>query len=142
MKKLDNILLIDDDPTTNYLNERLLSKLDIANSIIINTNAKNALTYLSRECRFANKFPNIIFLDLKMPNIDGFDFLKEFQKMCFDIRKDIMIVILSSSTHIEDVIRLNHLGNFCYLSKPLTADKISEVLTHYINLGKFSKQIA
>jgi response regulator of citrate/malate metabolism len=142
MKKFESILLVDDDSTTNYINENLLTKMDIADKIITKSTARSALTYLSQECRFANKFPNLIFLDLKMPNIDGFDFLREFQKICFDIRKDITIIILSSSTHIEDVIKLKNLGNFTYFAKPLTESKIVEVLVNHVGIVDYPKQMA
>ena len=127
MKKLERILLVDDDRITNYVNQNLISKYDYAAEIITRNSAKDALTYLQQDCKNEEKYPQLILLDLKMPGMDGFDFLKEFENFFHDLKENIIIVILTTSQAADDVIRLRELGNYFLINKPLTGDKLFDI---------------
>lgn len=125
------IMLIDDDAITNYIHERLLRRLDIAKKIKIASNGEEGLEYVEENCPHKEECcPNIIFLDLNMPVMDGFEFLSQFQKnLNEDFKnKNIKIAILTSSNNSGDMKKIRDLGDFSFLVKPLTKEKLESVL--------------
>lgn len=82
MTKLCCILLVDDDSTTNYLNRKLLEKLAITDRVVVALNGHEALTVLATECPEASpSSPALIFLDINMPLMKGFEFLEAYQQL-------------------------------------------------------------
>ena len=82
MGKLKEILLIDDSKGTNSLNKRLLREMDVAEHISTELNGRLALDYLLSKNEKGNyPSPDIIFLDINMPIMDGYQFLKEFKSV-------------------------------------------------------------
>lgn len=82
MTKLSSILLVDDDPTNNFLNQRLLRKLDAAESIMVAENGQEALTMLQKASAAPQpSYPTLILLDVQMPVMGGLDFLRAYQQL-------------------------------------------------------------
>ncbi len=115
-------MLIDDDPLDNFINKKLIKKNNFAEKVIVCDEAQKALKTLS-----SGKVPDIIFLDIKMPLMNGFSFLDEYEKL--DIDKDhTRIYILSMSlnpTEIEQAKRNKHVTSF--LKKNLTPEMLLEL---------------
>ncbi|WP_018478465.1 response regulator [Pontibacter roseus] len=133
---LDLVLLIDDDDTTNYLNKRLLNDMQVAREIMVMNNGKEALDYLSKACgdsRDASyKCPDLIFLDIKMPVMDGFEFLAEYQQLGLDSGDYVIILMLTSSASFYDLERLKSFKKVKkHYSKALTAHDVKEILRDY-----------
>lgn len=122
---INTILLIDDNNIDNYVNIAILNKLDIAKNIIVKTSAIDALAFLNS---INEEFPQIIFLDIRMPIMDGFGFLMEFEKFPMDKRENCSIYMLSSSTNENDI---NTSKKFScvkkYLNKPLRVDVVKDL---------------
>lgn len=93
-------LLIDDSPLHNWINNKVIKKSGFASEIIISERPEEALILLRDE----KIKPDIIFLDIKMPIMDGFEFLKEYEKLAID-KSQTSIVILSSSVNPVDIER-------------------------------------
>jgi CheY-like chemotaxis protein len=129
MPRFNCVLLVDDDQISNFVNHRIINKLDIADSIQSVMNGDKAIQFITQ---FAfqnnNHCPELIFLDLNMPGADGFDFLHTFREMAFSNKDQVRFIILTTSTHRKDldVIRKENIG---YINKPLTEQKLLKVLS-------------
>ena len=128
------VLLVDDDPITNYLNRRLLEKLDATEQVLVALNGHEALQVLARECPESGPGPScpaLIFLDVNMPLMNGFDFLDAYQLLPLARRRAIVIIMLTTSVHPNDMQRLENLPVAGFLSKPLNPEKIQRVLDQH-----------
>lgn len=132
MKRLSGILLIDDNETSNFLNERLLKRMDLTDHIQVVTNGKQALDYLEKLSREPDGYikPELILLDINMPVLDGFEFLELFQQLDARFRKGIRIAMLSTSNHPQDTGKAGEYNAF-YLTKPLTIEKMETLLDRF-----------
>lgn len=128
MQKIDNVLFVDDDEITNYLNVRLVQKLKIANEIKVATNGLEALDLIKNNKKAGEKCPSLIFLDLNMPLMDGFQFLETFSQL-EDCSIPPRIVVVTTSTNNKDLDRLQHYSFISgYINKPMTTEKLRRVL--------------
>ncbi|GAB3532038.1 response regulator [Pontibacter brevis] len=138
---LDLVLLVDDDETTNYLNKRLLSEMQIAKEIKVLRNGKEALEYLSKACIAAPeagyKCPDLIFLDIKMPVMDGFTFLEEYEKRGLDTEEHMVILMLTSSASFYDLERLKDFKKVRkHFSKALTKHDVRDIMDEFFQVNK------
>jgi CheY-like chemotaxis protein len=116
-----NILLVDDSAIGNFLSEMVLTKMGF-NAITAVTDGKQALDSLKKE-----DCPDLVFLDLNMPVLDGFSFLTQAEKeiLCMQMN----VVILTSSTRQKDKDRASQFNCVVdYIEKPLNKDKVQQVL--------------
>ncbi len=134
MEKLSGVLLIDDDDTTNFLNRRLLERLEVTDSIRTFVNGKQAFDYLynisNNNYDPGNKdyfVPQLIFLDINMPVMDGFEMLDLYERLNDDFRKNIVMAVLTSSTHPQDTETSRKYAAE-YLTKPLSIEKVKNLL--------------
>lgn len=118
--KIKHVLLIDDNDMDNYISNHIISKNNIAEKISVKTSAMDALEYLSGIQAKPDEFPNLILLDIRMPAMDGFDFLEEFVKLPQVINKQCDVVMLTSSSDPKDMERASTYSVVKkYLTKPL-----------------------
>ena len=129
MPKLTCALLVDDDQTTNYLNQLLLKRLAITDKVLVALNGREALDLLAEHCHLATPdCPVLILLDLKMPVMDGFAFLEAYHRLPLPHKHAIVVVMLTTSLHQQDVERVRGLDIAGFLNKPLTREKLDDVL--------------
>ncbi|WP_162052709.1 response regulator [Pontibacter pamirensis] len=138
---LNLVLLVDDDETTNYLNKRLLSEMQIASEILVLSNGKEALEYLAKACDAvpdaAFKCPDLIFLDIKMPVMDGFTFLEEYEKRGLNMRDHMIILMLTSSASFYDLERLKNFKKVRkHFSKALTKHDVRDIMDEFFKVRK------
>ena len=132
MPKIASILLVDDDLTVNYLNKKLLEKMAVAAQVLVAQNGQEALDLLATHCQRATAdCPALLFLDVKMPVLDGFGFLAAYQQLPPAQQRTSIIVMLTTSLHPLDMRRLEQLPTAWFLSKPLTQDKVTFILEQY-----------
>ncbi|MES2730791.1 MAG: response regulator [Bacteroidota bacterium] len=124
MKKLYQVLLIDDDNITNYMHKIVIEDCAISEHILLSNSGDEALECLQG----LNNCPELVFLDINMPAMDGFEFLQEIQKLSLPGQQEMVIVVLSTSTNPYDIQKINRLGEYEYLNKPLTNDKLMTLL--------------
>jgi len=124
MPKYENVILIDDDEITNYINENVILDLKLGNHIKTYVAAEKALSDIEQK---ADHPATLILLDLKMPVFDGFDFLEEFTKLEPSIKNNIRLVVLTTSANPQDMKRVKKLGFEEYLLKPLTKESLARL---------------
>ena len=123
MPQFNCILLVDDDYVNNFLTERVIRKLTIAKEIKAVRNGEEALTYLSEE---KNTIPELILLDINMPEMNGIEFLKNFKKMVLDY--NIRVILLTGIVTPEIRKKLASLGYADVIEKPFSEEKLWSIL--------------
>src|SRR4051812_37822594 len=103
MTKLNCILLIDDDSITNFINERLIKKLNVTNDVKITMNGEEGIHYVQNLCEKNELCPELILLDINMPVMNGFEFIQAFEKLNIKNKDKVKIIILTTSKNIKDV---------------------------------------
>lgn len=130
-KKLRSVVLLDDNETTIFLNNRLLTRLEVAENILTFSRAEQAFEALwgpEPEGAPAHSAPDLMFVDLKMPGMDGFEFLQRFNELPEAVRQQTVLTVLTTSMHAADTARVAQYPNIEYLSKPLTEEKMEKLL--------------
>jgi CheY-like chemotaxis protein len=130
MKKEENIvvMLIDDNKIDNFVTLKILEKAWHGSRFIVVSTAKEALKMLDSSMEELESIPDIIFLDINMPALNGFDFLSRYEKLPDYITKKCKIVVLTSSEKDEDMSdMMKNKFVIQYLSKPLTNEALSQV---------------
>lgn len=114
-----HILLLDDNPLDNFVNKNLIEKARFAEQVTVHEQALRTLDYL-KDC-LEDDLPEIIFLDINMPGMDGFEFLDEFSKLPIHIITSCKIIMLSTSESFKDLNRANR-NKYVYkfLNKPMS----------------------
>ena len=120
MTELKRILLAEDDPNDVELTLTALAEYNLANEVYVVRDGVEALDYLLRRGTFANRPPGdpvVMFLDIKMPKIDGVEVLRQIKS---DPRLRLMpVVVLTSSREERDVAESYRLGANAYVVKPV-----------------------
>ncbi len=122
-KKLNCILLIDDDEVNNFINENILRKLNVAEEIKVVKNGLEALQFITTY-NDVGVSPELILLDLHMPVMDGFEFMSSFNQLDLINKHKIEIAVLTSSENPNDLRLAKSLGIKHYLMKPFKADTV------------------
>lgn len=125
MEKLPHILLVDDDDTTNFLNENLLIRLGVTDQVHVARDGQEALRLLHQEPPYS---PTLLLLDVKMPGMDGIEFLEAYLRLPQAQQDATVIVMLTTSMDSSDLIRLHELPIAGLVSKPLNREKINTLL--------------
>ncbi|MDH7448131.1 response regulator [Aquimarina sp. 2201CG14-23] len=123
------VLLIDDDKPTNFYNSMVLSKHSSFAKIQVKQSGEAALQYLINVEKGIELKPNLIFLDLNMPAMNGWEFLIEYSKLNHTIIENIKVVILTTSADINDIekSKANYLVDDL-ISKPLSFPLLNNVI--------------
>jgi CheY-like chemotaxis protein len=133
MPPLASVLLVDDDPTTNFLNKLLLTRMDVAEQVLLAENGEQALRTLAQMCSAAASptCPRLILLDMNMPVLNGIGFLEAYAQLPLAQQAAIVIVMLTTSLHPADLTRAQRLPIAGFLNKPLTREKVTDLLIQH-----------
>ena len=126
---LNHIVLVDDNETTSFLNNRLLGRLALADQVSTFARADEAFEqFWGNEKPSADTVPDLVFVDLKMPGMSGFDFLALYNTLPQAVQDQTVMAVLTTSMHGADTARVAQYPNVEYLTKPLTEEKMRKLL--------------
>ncbi len=136
-RKFESILLVDDNKTANLINKDIIEREKISEIILVVNNAREGLNYLADNNKFKQQggnylFPELIFLDIMMPSMSGWQFLDNLKEQLDDQIGKIKVVMLTTSLNPKDK-QLAKLNPFVLdiVQKPLTKTSINKILQKY-----------
>jgi CheY-like chemotaxis protein len=126
---LNKVLFIDDDNVALMLNRILVDKTQFARETFTAVNGEDALLFYDKLSESDNSaYPELVFLDLNMPIMDGWEFLEEFEKNYFEKFDKTKIIVLSSSINPEDLERSKQYSMVMdFISKPVSVETLGEL---------------
>lgn len=130
--RVANLWIIDNDPMVSFYIKRLTELGALADIITIYDSPRGAVDYLLLHKTSLEHLPDIILLDIYMPEMDGWEFIQEFQKIRDKLTKNVEIHIITSSNHPKDISRAKTFVEVkSYLQKPVTLEALQDVVSNY-----------
>jgi len=128
-------MLIDDNKDDNFFHERVIRKSDAANTVIAKQRGKDALEYLRSKKDNEDLHPDLIFLDINMPGMNGWEFLEEYNKLDEKFKSRAIIVMLTTSENPDDKMKAKSMNIASdFKTKPLTKEMLEEIIDKYFKL--------
>lgn len=125
------ICIIDDDKIYQFTTKKIISNAGIKGEVLIFSDAENALEFFQKETHSKESLPDIVFLDINMPFMDGWQFLEAIEPLLSQFPKQIQIYLVSSSVDDADTERAAKITYVAgYIFKPFTKEKLLDSLTH------------
>lgn len=134
--KLNCILLIDDDEPTNFLNRMTVEQSGCARHVVIAQSGQEALDFLMGhgpggtvvDCLH----PDLIFLDINMPAMDGWEFLEKYKQLPKEQKASIVLIMLTTSLNPDDEEKTRHIPEIAgFENKPLKEPQLEQILKKY-----------
>jgi CheY-like chemotaxis protein len=134
MKKVNNLLVVDDDLAARYLAGWAIEEANITENLIFCSNGEEALQYIKDNClptkEDPGKYcPELILLDLNMPIMNGYEFLEELARIEDLQHNDTSVILLSSSSYLREKSKIKQFSILGFLEKPVTSDKLLDLLS-------------
>ena len=136
MQSINSVFLIDDERMFNLINQKILQITNFDDNVYCYADASIALNDLKQIIDSTPiNFPGIIFLDINMPGMNGWEFLEEFNKFDIEIKNKCKVYMLTSSINPVDLSKSNN-NNVIhgFIPKPLSIEKLADFGTHSLKL--------
>lgn len=132
-----NVCIVDDDAVYQFTMTSILEKLKSFNKILVFSDGEEAIEYLISNLDNDKQLPDVIFLDLDMPIMDGFQFMEEYINIKPRVGKKITIYMVSSSVDQRDIDKANSISEISdYIIKPIRPVKLRAIVEELRSAGK------
>jgi CheY-like chemotaxis protein len=136
VKKLPIIGIIDDDTIYHFILTSIINKNKLAESILSFLDGEKAIQYLTENKMNNEKIPDVLFLDVNMPIMDGWMFIEEYARIKTDITKKTLVFMLSSSANPIDIERAEKISEISnYIIKPINLEEVKIIFDSYETLS-------
>ena len=135
IKKVASVCIIDDDLIYQFLIKEEIEYTNMVSKIMFFNNGERALQFIENNLNKNEMdiLPDIIFLDINMPVMDGWEFLEAYKKIKPKVEKKIVIYMVSSSTDIRDLDRAKSISEISdYIIKPVLGSQLKSIFTSMI----------
>lgn len=133
--KINCVLLVDDDEATNFIHKHIIKAADFADNVKIVENGLQALEYLNSIHDSEYMRPDLIFLDINMPRMNGWEFLEQYKQLDEELHAQMMVVMLTTSLNPVDKTNSETNGNIDhFMSKPLTIEMLEKLKSQFFDL--------
>jgi len=131
-KQLRCIMLVDDNHNDNFFHEREIKKNNSTATVIVRNTGLEALEYLKSIKDDKNMQPDLIFLDINMPGMNGWEFLQEYNHLDKELQSHVIIIMLTTSDNPDDETK-SKAWNFIseYITKPLTKEIMEDIINKH-----------
>lgn len=137
MNKPFIICIVDDDEIYKFTMRKTIEMNKLARKVLIFSDGEEALEFITDNLGNNQDLPDVIFLDINMPIMDGFQFMQEYIKIKPRVGKKITIYMVSSSVDADDIEKANEISDIAgYLIKPIKASELNDIIAE---LEKASK---
>ena len=126
--KFERVMVIDDNLIDLYIAARMITKNNFGKMVFQYSSAIEALKYLHKNKENISLLPEVIFLDIYMPGMSGFEFMTEYDLLPLALKKYCRVFIISSSIDVEDIAKSNRDKNILAMKeKPITKLFLNEI---------------
>lgn len=125
-------MLVDDNHSDNFFHEREIKKQNPATKVISKNSAKDGLDYLRSTDKADYILPELIFLDINMPGMNGWEFLHAYHNLDKDIQSKVIVVMLTTSDNPDDEEKAKKWDIVSdFITKPLTKELLEDIIEKY-----------
>lgn len=130
MSQVKAVCIIDDDKIYRFTTEKYIEMLGLADKVITYADGEEALDYLKAKSSNSSELPDIIFLDVNMPIMDGWDFIEEYSKIASSFPKKVVLYMVSSSIDERDSNRAKEIAEITdFIVKPITEERLVQLIS-------------
>jgi CheY-like chemotaxis protein len=130
-KKINCIMIVDDNPADNRYHQIIIEDLGVATHIQVANSGADALNSL---IEYSRSPPELVFLDINMPKMNGWEFLEAYRNLDIHLKKEIKIIVLTTSLNEEDKEKAEKISEVTdFRVKPLTEEMLIEIMERYFS---------
>jgi CheY-like chemotaxis protein len=132
MNKQPTICIVDDDSINRFIFSKTIETQKLSDKVLTFSNGQLAIAFLLDNISQTSNLPDILFIDINMPIMNGWQFIEEYMKIKLKIKKKIMIYLLSASLNPIDLARSKEIDGISgHIIKPINPEKLKEIFLDF-----------